>query len=124
MTTPTVTDVENNLNLLKKAVSTVSKADKAWLSALETFFEGIDPKITDINTTQGQINTAVAALVDGGVPINQAVREVLDDVSFLQYTDKKLDARVSQSGPTSEDLGRAVVEAEAYLVLTNEAFTH
>ena len=101
MTTPTVTDVENNLNLLKKAVSTVSKADKAWLSALETFFEGIDPKITDTNT-QGQIMTAVASLVPAASSIEQAVREVLDDVSFLQYTDKKLDARVSQSGPTSK----------------------
>jgi hypothetical protein len=47
---------------------------------------------------------------------------VLDDVSFLQYTDKKLGARVSQSSSTSEDLGRAVVEAEAYLLLTHEAF--
>jgi hypothetical protein len=121
--TDTGTDVENNLNLLKKAVSVVTKADKAWLSALETFFEGIDPKITDTTTTQGEINTKVAkALVPGTLPIDKAVRVVLDDVSFLQYTDKKLDARVSQSDTTPEDLGRAVVEAEAYLLLTNEAF--
>ena len=67
--------------------------------------------------------TAVASLAPAASSIEQAVREVLDDVSFLQYTDKKLDARVSQSDSTAEDLGRAVVEAEAYLVLTNKAFT-
>ncbi|MFL5658520.1 MAG: hypothetical protein ACJ8CB_30585 [Ktedonobacteraceae bacterium] len=123
MTIQTVTDVKSGLDDLKKDVRAVTKADKAWLSALETFFEGIDPKITDTTTTQGEINNKVAkAYVPGTLPIDQVVRVVLDDVSFLQYTDKKLDARVSQSGPTSEDLGRAVVEAEAYLLLTNEAF--
>jgi hypothetical protein len=123
MAIQTVTDVKSGLDDLKKDVRAVTKADKAWLSALETFFEGIDPKITDTTTTQGEINNKVAkVLVPGTLPIDQVVRVVLDDVSFLQYTDKKLDARVSQSDPTSEDLGRAVVEAEAYLLLTQEAF--
>ena len=120
MVTPPVTDIKSSLDDLKKAVSAVTKADKAWLVALETFFEGIDPKTTD--NTQIEINKTVAALVPGTLPIDKVVRVVLDDVSFLQYTDKKLNARVSQSDTTPEDLGRAVVEAEAYLLLTNEAF--
>ena len=116
------TGVEKNLSLLKKAVSALTTADKAWLAALEAFFEGIDPKTKD--TTQGEINAKVKTLVPGASTVDQAVRQALDDVSFLQYTDKKLDARVSQSDPTSEELGRAVVEAEAYRLLTNEAFTN
>jgi len=123
MTTIDTTAVENDLNKLKDGVSAVVKANNAWLSALEDFFEGINLK-----EAAGGINDAILKLfpvnsLEKG-SIDEVVRTVLDDVRFLRSTDKRLEAKILQADATPESLGRAVVEAEAYLILTHEAFTN
>lgn len=132
MAMQTVTDVKSSLDDLKNAVNAVSKADKAWLAALEGFFELINPDDTTQETVNEKIAAAVAKILPPGLQKieppgsdlspKQAVRLVLDEISFLQFADKKLGGRVSRADSTSEGLGRAVVEAEAYLVMTDEAF--
>jgi hypothetical protein len=117
------TTVEKDLKDLKDAVSTVVKANNAWLSALESFFEGI------VDTTKQFLKDQLPAAFQGELPqgpidADQFVRAVLDDVRFVKSTDKRLEAKSLQADSTPESLGRAVVEAEAYLILTNEAFTN
>src|SRR5947209_7514619 len=123
MTTIDTTSVESDLKELKDAVSAVVKANNAWLSALESFFEGI------VDSTKQFIKAQLAVAFQGELPQgandpNEAVRAVLDDIRFVKSTDKRLEARILQADSTPESLGRAVVEAEAYLILTNEAFTN
>ena len=123
MTTIDTTAVENDLNKLKDGVSAVVKANNAWLSALESFFEGI------VDSTKQFIKAQLAVAFQGELPQgandpNEAVRAVLDDIRFVKSTDKRLEARILQADSTPESLGRAVVEAEAYLILTHEAFTN
>src|SRR5947207_5289665 len=111
MTTIDKTLVESDLNKLKDGVSAVVKANNAWLSALESFFEGI------VNSTKQFIKTQLAAfqtgLPEGGNDLDEAVRAVLDDIRFVKSTDKRLEAKILQADATPESLGRAVVEAEA-----------
>jgi hypothetical protein len=111
MVVTTVVDVKGNLNLLKKAVSSVSKADKAWLTALETFLESIDTssQATPVNNARF-------------TSLGQAVRVYLDELSFQQIADNKLEIGISQKQATSEDLSTAIKQAEAYIVVTHEAF--
>lgn len=127
----TTDPVKSNLNALKKAVAAVTKADKAWLSALETFLE------TTVGLLSDSQKAEVAGVITGSLPstqsitpsptqallIDQAVRLALDEVSFLQLADRKLGGKIPQVDVTPEGLGIAVKEAEAYLVITDEAFT-
>ncbi|HEX6557540.1 MAG TPA: hypothetical protein VF026_32550 [Ktedonobacteraceae bacterium] len=117
------TTIEIDLKELKDAVSAVVKADNAWLSALESFFEGI------VETTKQFLKAQLTAVFKSELPqgasdLDEAVRAVLDDIRFVKSTDKRLEAKILQADSTPESLGRAVVEAEAYLILTNEAFTN
>src|SRR2546423_9605030 len=131
MAIQTVTDVKSGLSGLKKAVSAVTKADKAWLTALEGFFEFINPDDSTQDTVNQEIATAVAQILPStlqkiepslNLSVKQAVRVVLDEVSFLQFANKKLEGKVLGADSTSEGLGKVVIEAEAYLVMTDEAF--
>src|SRR5215831_15622988 len=103
-TTDTATSVKSDLAKLKKAVSTVTKANKSWLVALENYLEAIDPNTTD--TTQQQVILSIAAVITAALPglsgantqgsgkdmkIDQAVRFALDEVTLLQLADRKLD---------------------------------
>lgn len=128
-TTDTGTDIKS-LDALKEAVRAVTKANKSWLLALETFLEGIDPNST--GKQQSDIAKAIKAALPSTllniIPStnllpDQALRLALDEVTFLQLADRKLEGKVSRLESTSENLGKAVVEAESYLVVTDEAFT-
>ncbi|OLB31039.1 MAG: hypothetical protein AUF64_00155 [Chloroflexi bacterium 13_1_20CM_54_36] len=112
MTVTTGVDVKGSLDLLKKAVSAVSKANKDWLAAVETFLEGVD---TAKNVDPAQKNADFISL-------EQAVRMYLDEVSFIQIADNKLEARISRAPATAEGLSAAIKQAEAYHVVTFEAF--
>lgn len=131
VTTATGTDVKNNLAALKKAVSALTKADKAWLAALETFLEGRDPNDSQQFTVNGDLALVITSVLPAGLtnvkssdllPFDQAVRLLLDELSLLQLADRKLGGKVPQVDVTPDGLGTALKEAEAYLVLTNEAF--
>jgi len=50
------------------------------------------------------------------------VRMYLDEVSFIQIADNKLEARISRAPATAEGLSAAIKQAEAYHVVTFEAF--
>src|SRR5947208_8876894 len=132
MAIQTVTYVKSGLSGLKKAVSAVTKADKVWLTALEGFFEFINPDDSTQDTVNQEIATAVAQILPStlqkiepslNLSVKQAVRVVLDEVSFLQFANKKLEGKVLGADSTPAGLGKVVIEAEAYLVMTDEAFT-
>jgi hypothetical protein len=109
MVVTTGVDVKSNLNLLKQAVGSVSKADKVWLAAVEAFLESVNTSSTVVQNS-------------GFKSLGQAVRLYLDEVSFLQIADSKLENRILQSPDTSVGLSNAIKQSEAYLVVTDEAF--
>src|SRR5207253_1888013 len=84
--------------------------------------DGVNKKIADaVNATLP--NSSLRKIKpDPDLSIEQAVRLVLDEVSFLQFADKKLEGKVLGADSTSEGLGKVAIEAEAYLVMTDEAF--
>ncbi len=107
-------DIQDALDVWKKlysqngAVPKVIKANQDWLAALEKFLEK-QPE----DRTFGENG-------------EKTVQQVLDELTFLRFADRKLDGCFSQIDTSSESienkLSDLLKETEAYLFMTKESY--